>query len=542
VFAIAPMAVTANGYFVLASTPGAVLKRRVKVTNVGDSAGNVRLYAVDATTGRTTGAVYLGADRPRLDVGAWIDLKQAGVRLAPRQSKTIAFTVRVPKQVRGGQHLGGIVADNVSFTKGKSKTKNTDGSFKIDLHHLTITAVQVNLPARPANSMAIEGLRADGRPGYQNVLVDMASRGNQMIKPTLDIEVKDDGGKRVLRRITRLDSFLPATRIDYPVAVLGRGLAAGTYKGTVVLRLGGKILDRFSGSFEVTDKQVAQVFGEKDGPTAPGARLPWKTILAGALAALLAAAAALGIRSIRRRRAAAVELARLDLEVAASRLRDLEDRESGVAERERIDTVRRQLLEEKARDLDDLEQASTHRTGELEGRESNVAERERVDSERKQAFDERDRDLHELEQASTHRAREVERTELVLVGREVEETARCQELEQRQIRVAEREQAAALRVQELERNQLRLVEREAQEAACRQELHDGERRLREREEEASARRVQSGIEEATSRQALVDRELRLREREEAHRLHVSMTRKRRSSATLADRLRRRIGA
>jgi hypothetical protein len=236
--------------------------------------------------------------------------------------------------------------------------------------------VQVDLPGKPANSMAIEGLRADGRPGYQNVLVDMASRGNQMIKPTLDIEVKDDSGKRVLAKTTKLDTILPSTRIDYPVAVLGRGLAAGTYKGTVVLRLGGKILSRFSGSFNVTDKQVAQVFGNDATPSAPGGRLPWKTILAGALAALLAAAAALAIRSVRRRRAAAVELARLDLEAAESRLRDLEDRESGVAERERIDTVRRQLLEERGRDLDDIEQATADRACEVERTERVLGERE----------------------------------------------------------------------------------------------------------------------------------------------------------------------
>jgi hypothetical protein len=564
VFAVAPVTATADGYFVLASTPGAVLERSVKVTNVGDSAGRVRLYAVDATTGRTTGAVYLGPDRPRQDVGAWIALQQVGLRLAPRESKTIAFTVRVPQQARGGQHLGGIVADNVSLTKEKP-TKKGDGSFKINLHHLTITAVQVDLPGKPVNSIAIGGLRADGRPGYQSVLVALASRGNQMIKPTLAIQVKDDSGKKVLAKTTKLDTFLPNTRIDYPVAVLGRGLAAGSYEGTVVLRLGGKVLDRFSGSFDVTDKQVAQVFGNKQGAAAPGANLPWRTILAGLLAALLAGAAALGIRSIRRRRAAAVERARVEQEAAASRLRDLENRESGVAERERADTVRAQLLDERNGDLDSREQASTARAAEVERSERVVAELQAEATARGEDIERRQAGLAEREQAAAVRAKEIEHSHKRLVERAAEDATRRQELQdgERRLRASEEEANArheqrgiddAARRQALLDAEQRLREREDEanarheqrgidDAARRQALLDAEQRLREREDEANARHREREVQEAASRQALLEGEQRLREREDAHsRLQQSTASTRRGGNTFASRLKRRIGA
>src|SRR5213080_1886070 len=60
-----------KSYFIFDSKPGAVVKSSVRVTNVGTEKGNVSLYPVDATTGQTSGAVYLNRDDPRKDVGAW---------------------------------------------------------------------------------------------------------------------------------------------------------------------------------------------------------------------------------------------------------------------------------------------------------------------------------------------------------------------------------------------------------------------------------------------------------------------------------------
>ena len=45
------------------------------------------------------------------DVGAWTRLSVGRVHLRPRQAKVVDFTLRVPRDVRSGDHLGGIVAD-----------------------------------------------------------------------------------------------------------------------------------------------------------------------------------------------------------------------------------------------------------------------------------------------------------------------------------------------------------------------------------------------------------------------------------------------
>jgi hypothetical protein len=135
--------------------------------------------------------------------------------------------------------------------------------------------------------MGITGIHAGGKPGYQSVFVGMGNPGNRMIKPALSVGVTDASGRRVLTRTTKLDTFLPNTHIDYPVIVQRHALPAGTYQGTVVLRLGGRVLDRFTGKFTVSDKQVKRIFGGKGTPGGAGAKAPWKLIALG-VALLLA--------------------------------------------------------------------------------------------------------------------------------------------------------------------------------------------------------------------------------------------------------------
>src|SRR5438045_2971522 len=52
-------------YFIFDSKPGIVLKSSVRVSNTGTARGSANLYPVDATTGQTSGAVYLNQNDPR---------------------------------------------------------------------------------------------------------------------------------------------------------------------------------------------------------------------------------------------------------------------------------------------------------------------------------------------------------------------------------------------------------------------------------------------------------------------------------------------
>src|SRR5712692_8220053 len=91
-----------KSYFIFAAHRGETLYGKAKVTNVGAMTGTAYLYAVDATTGQTGGAVYLARGKPRLDVGGWIRLAIRKAVLRPGQSVIVPFVMRVPGRVRAG--------------------------------------------------------------------------------------------------------------------------------------------------------------------------------------------------------------------------------------------------------------------------------------------------------------------------------------------------------------------------------------------------------------------------------------------------------
>jgi Bacterial protein of unknown function (DUF916) len=100
-----------QSYFIAVERPGQMYTNSFRIRNLGKQTGTALLYAVDATTGQTSGAVYLDGSKPRRDVGAWVTLGARSVTLAPGQSRIVPVTVHVPAGARPGDHLGGIVAE-----------------------------------------------------------------------------------------------------------------------------------------------------------------------------------------------------------------------------------------------------------------------------------------------------------------------------------------------------------------------------------------------------------------------------------------------
>lgn len=251
-----------KSYFIFDSKPGIVLKSQVRVINSGTATGSVSLYPVDATTGQTSGAVYLNHDDPRKDVGSWMTLGAQQLTLAPGKSQVVSFQVTIPRSVRQGQHLGGIVAENLGQsdkTPSPKPTQNT--TFRINIKNLTIIAVQINLPGTPVEQLAATGVRAGGQGGYQQLFVGLSNTGTVMIKPYGSLHVADAQGHEVENLSLKLDTFLPQTAINYPVTITGPALGVGDYQATVDLTYGHNQALHYTTKFSIVQQQVTQVFG-----------------------------------------------------------------------------------------------------------------------------------------------------------------------------------------------------------------------------------------------------------------------------------------
>jgi hypothetical protein len=305
-FAVDPQgASSARGYYVFHAGPDTVAHGRVRIANLGNRSGVVRLSAVDAATGSTTGAVYGPSPRGPVDVGAWTTLSRSTLRLAPRTSRILRFTVRVPAGAVPGDHLGGIVAEAAG--RPASARSPHGGRFRIDVRSQTIVAVQMRVPGPRRPSLALTGLQAGGQDGRQALLLGVRNDGNVLVKGTGRLVVSDAEGTRLQDARFAIDTFVARTAIALPVAVTGRALQAGRYHAVAELRYDGRVTRR-TFDFAVSDRQVDQVFRSRPGLLAPHRSMI--TVLVGGAAFALAGfaiAAAIFRRPRRRPEPAAAE-------------------------------------------------------------------------------------------------------------------------------------------------------------------------------------------------------------------------------------------
>lgn len=271
-FSIRPVtpsaATSAAPYFVFDLQAGATVHSQARITNTGTARGSVALYPVDATTGQTGGVVYRSRQDPRSDVGAWVTVDTPQLMLDPQQSQIVAFTVTAPASgsVRPGQHVGGLVAENLAVQNGSGSS----GSVQINIQHLSIVAVQVNLPGQQAQRLDATNIQAGGQHSYQILFLGLRNSGTQMLKPAGTLQVTDTAGHPLKLMKLALDTVLPQTAIDYPVFVDGQALGPGHYKGVLSLTYGvPQQMLSHTFDFEVTAASLQQVFGGKAPNTPP---------------------------------------------------------------------------------------------------------------------------------------------------------------------------------------------------------------------------------------------------------------------------------
>lgn len=243
-----------QSYFVYDAWPGQVIHDEVLVRNTGSAPGTVRLYAVDATTGQTSGTVFLLEGDPRIDVGAWITLDEDQLTLAPGEERVVSFTITVPQHVRPGHHVGGLVAQDVEIKRGVE-----GGTVRIDLQTRTAIAVQVNLPGPVVEAVSINGVTAEVQHGQQWLRLGLRNDGTVMVRPHGTLAVFTPDGRDIARLPLQLDTLLPETEIQYPVPLTGQPLEPGEYRVRVDLIYGERGATQYEGLFTITPEQAGAV-------------------------------------------------------------------------------------------------------------------------------------------------------------------------------------------------------------------------------------------------------------------------------------------
>lgn len=227
--------------------------------DVSRTPGRVELYGADATTGQTSGAVYLSRQATR-GVGRWLSLSTPRLTLGRDQGQTVSFSVHVPSGVHGGQYLAGLVAQPVQ-ARSPRVTHKGKRTFRVNIQEITIVAVEVVVSGPAQQRMSVTGVSASGRPGYQTVMIGLANTGDRLVKGHGHLTVAAAGGRRALSRSFSLDTFVPHTHIAFPVYVTGQRLPPGQNAASVPITYDNHHTQDRSFRFAITGDQVRQTYG-----------------------------------------------------------------------------------------------------------------------------------------------------------------------------------------------------------------------------------------------------------------------------------------
>jgi len=258
-----------QSYFVLNTEPGATIHSQVRVINTGSVGGTARLYPVDGATGQTSGIVFLNREDPRQSAGAWLDPPLQTLVLDPGESRVAEFSVRIPADAQAGQHVAGLAVEDASPAQGgPGAADGQKAGFSVTVLSRAVVAVQVNLPGPAVEQLEARSITPAGGAGYQQLLLKLQNDGNTMLKPSGSLQVTDGKGRTLQSLTLKLDTLLPQTSIDYPVAVQNQAVGAGDYHAALTLDYGqGKEL-RANLPLHISSAAAAQVF-QAPKPLAP---------------------------------------------------------------------------------------------------------------------------------------------------------------------------------------------------------------------------------------------------------------------------------
>ena len=249
-------------YYVLNAPPGRTIREEIVLENGAGSPLEVTIVPIDAFTDRFGDVAYRTADRPAKDVGGWISVTQARVRVPSGGSRRVGFSIEVPSDARPGVNLGAL---SVQGAKGSGNGR-------------VIVAVQINTPGERMPEMVVSGITVARSENSYFLDVGMTNRGTEYATGNGVLRLPEDGFESPIE----LDAFVPGTSIDYRIEWPGGAEEEeGEHPVEVRIEYGEGRAVSWTGTFTIGD----QAPGRRSQPGASGSgSLPLILGLAAAVA------------------------------------------------------------------------------------------------------------------------------------------------------------------------------------------------------------------------------------------------------------------
>lgn len=172
-----------SSWFLYNLVPGEVREDAVLINNTSDQTISAKLYAVDATTTKDGAFALRDEKEPRVDLGSWVKLEQDQVTLEPGASQTVPFTMAIPTDAAVGDHIGGIILENLRPEKAQA------GGINI----VTRVGVRIyeTVPGDLVRKLALTDFSRQLKKNQIVFAVGLENQGNVHLDPRGTVEILD---------------------------------------------------------------------------------------------------------------------------------------------------------------------------------------------------------------------------------------------------------------------------------------------------------------------------------------------------------------
>ncbi|MNB83933.1 hypothetical protein D3C75_307750 [compost metagenome] len=245
-----------RGYYMDKVQPGDTNKYSFIVRNITNKPLELQLYPADALPAQNGGRSFSERAQKLRLVGSWISPQGTkSVRLKPNEERTFTYSVKVPKDIKPGQYVGVVAAEEYQPAQTHSGN-STQATLAIDV--LNRTGVQMVLEYKPeqaVHAMSIDAFAHDYIPaGNSRLTIDLSDTGTILEKPKGKIIVRDSKNAVMYQSDYAADSIYEGTTANMVYVVNDKLLLPDTYSVYYEATFSGKTISR-TFYFTVTREQ-----------------------------------------------------------------------------------------------------------------------------------------------------------------------------------------------------------------------------------------------------------------------------------------------
>lgn len=268
------------GYYHLKMTPGQQQQLAIVLTNTSNEKIKVDVKVNGAKTNQN-GIIEYGESDIKNDASLNSDFKDLvkapeSVELAPKETKKLELTVKMPRTSYDGVIAGGIQLMRSGQTEAK---KNNNGSKIINQYAYVVGMVLQETDVAVVPDLALNSIKI-GQTNYSSsIFVNFSNvKSSYLNNMTVDVKITKPGEEKVLYEHNQTDMRMaPNSFIDFPINLGGKSISSGNYEADILVTSEGKKWT-WRESFKVTDEE-SNIVNKKNIEVVSKKGLPWKAIL-----------------------------------------------------------------------------------------------------------------------------------------------------------------------------------------------------------------------------------------------------------------------